>query len=41
MLAFILFFFESLFIAPGGPLMVLKETVDDAEEESEAWKTER
>ena len=36
------FFFESLFghIAPGGPLVVLKEAVDDAEEESKAGKTE-
>ena len=36
------FFFESFFgqIAPGGPLVVLKEAVDDAEEESKAGKTE-
>ena len=27
-------------IAPGGPLVVLKEAVDDAEEESKAGKTE-
>ena len=26
-------------ISPGGPLVVLKEAVDNAEEEGKAWKT--